>query len=476
MAQRGRNGGQTARDVPIPLPVRGLMSDALTAESNGQFAGEFFNWKSKGSTIRLRSSYSVGDETGIIQRLPFEFGAMAETITVTNIGLSSSGATIARPSGEGSIAYISSQAIFADGRGNPVLFDGEAFTAATFITTTGKSQADFDGVIAHHDRPYFWDKDGALEFYYGDVGAVTGELIRFPLDRLGSVTGRIAAILSLTVDAGHGMNDTLCIITTTGQLVLYEGLDPGDAADWRLLSRVQGPVPVPGYPFAAIGSDVWMVTKTGVVSISEAIRSGIMAQNSPITRPIANLLLDEIDDPDAYWSLHCTADGSTVYINKVEGLVARQWVYDLVTGTWSTADYPARSWFRIGGKSMMVTVDGAIGEVTRGNTNGEVITARLKTGWLRAPGAGMTYLKPTIKAKGPIQATVRVLSDHDATESDNADSTQTVTLFADGPADLGGRVALNDIIALDAVGDVFRLEIDITAPDAEIVSLYVGVQ
>jgi hypothetical protein len=51
-------------------------------------------------------------------------------------------------------------------------------------------------------------------------------------------------MLTLTVDAGFNTNDVLCIATNTGDLVLYGGLDPGDADDWNLVARVKAAPPV----------------------------------------------------------------------------------------------------------------------------------------------------------------------------------------------------------------------------------------
>jgi len=288
--QRAQGGARGfAREMMLPLPLKGVFSEARDGEMSAQYAGEMANWRTNGALLETQPANTlIPASSDVLKRLPFEFGSSSVYIELTSTGARGAEASFARTFGrDATVGYLSSQALIADGRGAPLRFDGQTFTESEFTTTTGITQDQFDGVIAHHDRPYFWRIGKTLEFYYGDVGAVTGELTRFPLDRLGNITGQVVALQSLTVDAGHGMNDVLAIFTTTGDMVIYEGLDPGNADDWRLAGRVKVAPPLGVYAFTQVGSDLWVMTSVGVVSMAQSIARGAQAMVSQVTRRCA---------------------------------------------------------------------------------------------------------------------------------------------------------------------------------------------
>ena len=473
-AQAGQRGA--ARDVSLPLPIGGLFSEASNAEMRAVYAGEMLNWKSTGALLETRPQAILSDgPSSAVQRIPFEFSGRSLYIETTPNQASAGAATFARSfDGRASVAYISGRAIIADGRDDPLTFDGTTFAPSAFTTETAVTQDEFDGIVAHHDRPYLWKRGGDLEFYYGDVGAVTGALQRFPLGRLGNITGSISEIASLTVDAGHGMNDVLAIMTSTGQVVIYEGLDPGDAQDWRLLSRIKVAPPASSRSFTQIGSDAWMLTTSGIISVGESLRQGAMALVSKISRPILDEILRAIEE-GGDWQLHTSADSSFSVINRTYLGVSQQWVYYLESGSWATADYPADVWHNLGQATGFTAQDGCLGKITRSQTAGEPMLATLHTGWFRAGTSGLASITPTILAKGPLAIRIAVLTDHNETASDLAEAWQTVTIDPNNSGDGIETIAISDTIGLDAVGDVYQLRLEVTARWAQIVNITLAV-
>lgn len=469
------SGYGLAREINIPLPIKGVLAEASTAEVSAMFAGELTNWKSTGASLELRSQYGL-DASGLfaLQRIPYEFGDSEEYIRVLGSDIRTASASLSKAYAQDyTHGLISGYAIMADGSGDPVLYDGTTLSNAAFTTSTSVTQDQFDGVLAHQDRPFFWKTGDGLDFYYGDVGAVSGALDRYPLGRLGNIRGKIRSMKSLTVDAGHGMNDVLAIFTTTGDIIVYEGLDPGNTLDWRQLARLRVAPPIDKDAFIEVGSDVWMLTKSGIVSVARTLRDSELALVSTISRPIRKRLIARIEEGGT-WSMHMAADATTVIINRVHGGAASQFMYRTDTKTWDETDYPAKAWHNLGQKTQFTTLDGML--ATLGQDGGFEITATWKSGWFRLPrSSGITYLKPTIIANGALSVTVTLLSDHDETSGDVSEARQTVTIEPDDPADTGGRVSIDEEIAVDAVGEVFQLELSVTAEWAEIVNMKAGV-
>ena len=457
------------RDIQIPLPLRGLLSEAKTAEVSGGFAGEFLNWESDGVKLRLRSqAVPLSEPSAILRRIPFEFGDTPRYIEIYADRAVCGEAEIERPfSASCSVAYISGQAIIADGQGVPVRFDGTDFHSIT-LTVTGIDPALFDGVVAHQDRLFFWQNGGPLDFWHSaTVGGLQGEFTRFPLGRLGNITGNIAAILSLTMDAGHGMNDALAIITSTGEIVAYEGLNPADAQDWRLLSRVRAAAPVDPEGFARVGADIWMVTRGGLVSVMDSLRQGIVALVRNVSRPVS-LEVMRLVEQGGRWQMHAGADGAQVYVNHITSAGARQFVFHAETQSWSVADYPAKAFHNLLGWTEITDMQGRLRRLQR-IQSGDPITAKWATGWFRLPRAGgMRFLEPTLISSGALTLKVTVLTDFDGTRRDVAQAEQVVTINPDRP---GINPAMHDKIAIDAVGEVYQIQIEVMAAWAELVSL-----
>jgi hypothetical protein len=363
----------------------------------------------------------------------------------------------------------------ADGAGAVLRCDGSQIVDAAFTTTTGKDVSEFNGVFTHQDRVYLWD-DSELAFYYGGVGSVTGEVTRFPLDRLGNINGTIKIITSMTINAAHGMNDVLVIITSTGWMVLYEGLDPGDATDWRLLGRVKVASPVSKFAVSSFGPDLWVLTGRGIVSVRDSLARGAMALTSSVGEAITDLIIADVKASKSLpgWQMHPRDDGSQFFLNVPTETGFKQYVIDVSSQAWSTSDYPARWWHDLEGTTEFTNSDGSrCSLLDGGGDDGADITATFYTSWVRLPRhSHLAYLIPTIIADGNLTVTVTVLTDHDDTAGDIAQSQQTLTLKPDNPGD---QVALNDVIGVGATGRVFQARFEVTGRNVSFENLLAGV-
>jgi hypothetical protein len=471
-------GRGVAREIAIPLPLNGLFNEAKTAEFSGLYAAELINIKSNGVALEVIPSFTYGplDETAL-RRIPFEFGAFEQYIAIRSTIVNSGSASLMRSVDPGaSHGYISSQAVIADGKGPPITFDGTSFQERVFTTSTGVDPETFDGVLIHHDRPYFWRENGDLEFYYGDVGAVQGPLSRFPLGRLGNITGKMVAMASLTIDAANNLNDSLCVVTSSGNIVVYEGLDPGDPQDWRLSARVKSAPPISKFGFVKVGGDIWMLTASGLVSIVDSIRRGVLALVGNVSRPVASGIRDLIATGQGEWQLHISADGAQVILNRYHDGDAVQFIYHPENQVWETATYPAKYWHNKGLKTQFTTSTGVMATLGEPSDNSQVVTAVWESGWFNLRRSSeIKWVRPTIIAKKPLEVRLVVLSDHDSTQTDIDEAEQTLTVNPDISGSDGENVALNEEFGVDAVGRSFQFRLEVTATWAQIVSMEAGV-
>jgi hypothetical protein len=472
-ARRRAAVNASSREITIPLPLSGIFAQAKTAKVSNLYASELCNFKSNGLSLETVPgiAWQGATGTGVIQRIPFEFAGASLYIELSEVGATAGEITLARAfNGRAMWATNSAHVLIADGLGQPVTFNGTAFAASAFTSADGRDPAECDGIVSHHDRIYLWKTGGALEFLHGDIGAITGEMSLFPLGTLGNITGSILTMVSLTMDAGHGMNDVLCIITTTGQMVLYEGFDPSDPDDWRLLARVDGAAPVGPRAFAQVGSDAWMLTPQGPVSVGEAVRSSVLALVSEISRPICKQITDLIEAGGGEWQMLTARNGSMVVISRVaEDDTAQQFIYYMDSRSWSTANFAALDWHNLGASPAVTGFDGRLGKFSRYNPD-EMVSARWVSSWFDVGGnSAVTYIKPTIIAEGAATVRIVVMSDRQDQAADIAEAEQVVTLE---PEESGsGMVTLSDKISTDASGTSLQITLEITARWAEIVEV-----
>jgi hypothetical protein len=478
IARRQRFGAPRVREAPLPLPVGGLFADARTAEISGQFASKMENMRSNGVSIETMApaTYDSLDEVATT-RFPFEFGGVSQYVIAGTSTVTAGSATpLSRAIlGTADFGYISNHIIIADGAGAPIRFNGSAFASGGWTMLDSSDPTTLSGFMAHHDRPYFWRYGAGLDFYYGDVGAVQGDLTKFPLGNLGNITGEIAAITAIMQDASENLNDSLVIVTTTGWVVIYEGTNPGDAQDWRLAGRIRIAPPVSRDAFAQVAGDLWMVTRAGVVSILESVRLGQLALSSQLTRRVKETV-DEMIARGGDFQLHVAADGESIIFSRYSIATGdtEQVIYHPISQSWSTANYPVRRWHNLSGRTQFTSPTGLIGTLEGDGTT--TITATWHTGWLRLnKGSSLAWLQPTIIAKGALTLTVAVLTDHNETAADVAEAVQEITIKPDDPADPSGQVALNEIIAIGVSGQTYQLRMTMTATKAELVALIAGV-
>ena len=475
-ARRQQMTRPQVRDISVPLPLRGVFTKAKTARVSNLFAAELLNWRSNGVSMVTRPAVEWQTRAGsdVIQRIPFEFNGVSTYIELSPTEARANGRAVARAfDGRATWAANSNYVLIADGNGLPLRFNGAEFSTATFTATAGPDPAECDGILSHHDRVYLWKTGGPLEFLVGDVGAVQGAMSRFPLARLGNITGSIRAMSSLTIDAGHGMNDVLLIVTTTGDMVLYEGFDPTDPNDWRLLGRIKGAAAISPRAITQVGADAWMLTPQGPISVGQAVRQSVLALVTDVSQPIADEITALIESGDADWQMFTASDGSMVVINRVADGAAQQFIYYPEGQAWATAEFPARDWHNLAGKPQITGFDGRAARLWHTGRD-EIITARWVSSWFEiGRDVSLKWLEPTIIADGPLTLRVVVLSDNHDTAADIAEAEQIITLEPEEPGST--RVALSEIIPTDASGKRFQITLEVTARWAEITGLTAAV-
>jgi hypothetical protein len=159
-----------------------------------------------------------------------------------------------------------------NGQDPPQQYDGSGVTAMT-ISGSGLTAANLIGINIYKNRSYFWD-NRSQNFWYSSVNALGGTLTKFPLGRVQGTGGNLQFMATWTRDSGSGMDDLAVFALTSGDVLVYQGSNPGDAADWALLGvfAMGSPLSIRGY--AKVAGDLWIITRSGYLPLSKVLSDG----------------------------------------------------------------------------------------------------------------------------------------------------------------------------------------------------------
>lgn len=154
--------------------------------------------------------------------------------------------------------------ILCNGTDQPKKWDGATLTDAVYTGIADDSV--FIQVTNYRQRLYFVQKDSTKIWYTGS-SAITGAVTELDLQDLFRFGGYVMAVASASIDSRNGYNDQLLIISSEGEVLVFQGAYPGDP-DWTIVSRTKIPPPIGRRcVFYALG-EMSLVTLNGIVPFS----------------------------------------------------------------------------------------------------------------------------------------------------------------------------------------------------------------
>lgn len=176
--------------------------------------------------------------------------------------------------------------ILTNGGDTPQVYNGTSVTDADFTGSPGGFTAtEMWGCNTFKGRVYYWGQS-AQSFWYAAAGAYQGALAEFDLSTQLQTGGTLVMMLTWTLDAGDGVDDLAVFVFSTGEVLLYQGDDPGDANAWSLVGRFQIGVPLGIRASARVGGTQIILTRDGYVDLAQALRDGRYSESSSYSNKI----------------------------------------------------------------------------------------------------------------------------------------------------------------------------------------------
>lgn len=300
----------------------------------------------------------------------------------------------------------------------PQIYDGSAISPMT-ISGTGLAPENLIGANVYKNRSYFWEKD-SQDFWYSAVNALGGSVTKFPLGSLSGFGGNLVTMASWTVDGGDGVDDLAVFIMSTGDVIIYQGSDPGSADDWALVGIFRIGTPLSARGVIKIGSDLVLMTKDGYVPLSRILDIGRSSSSRAISDKINSAVKEvaRLYAANFGWQAILYPQGNYILFNvPVSNTRYEQHIINTLTFAWTKFEgmngscwslFNDRLYFGDGNGKVYLADEGQ-------NDNGEPITFSAQTAWNYLGSRGQlkrfTGLKPVFESESTLPISLALAFD-----------------------------------------------------------------
>lgn len=225
-----------------------------------------------------------------------------------------------------------------------------------------------DGALSYvwkyRNRLFFIEKN-SMSAWYLDINSVGGALQEIPLSGAASKGGTLLFGAVYSTDAGDGNSDKCVFVTTLGEVLVFSGTNPSDAANWRQEGRWALSKPMGMNAHIQIGGDLLVLTVEGIAPLSVALtRDASQLELSMLTRTIKPLWRQNVAARNGYpWTIVKWDEYGGLFVTWPGGAPGDRMcaVANLVTGGWCRfVGYDAMCFLRRGADLYYGTQDGII--------------------------------------------------------------------------------------------------------------------
>lgn len=227
-----------------------------------------------------------------------------------------------------------------NGADNLKLYDGTTWTTITGVSVpaiTGIATATLSQIGIHKKRVWFVEED-SMSLWYLPAESIAGAATEFPVGSLFRRGGKVLAVGSWTLDGGTGSDDYFVIVTSNGEIAVYQGTDPASAASWALVGVYDAGLPVGDKPLVSFGGDLLYLSRNGLFPLSKLLQSSIMDRSTAFSFKIDGAFLSAATDyaTNNGWEMLPYRSGNFLVVNIPisNDTVSYQYVMNTITGAW----------------------------------------------------------------------------------------------------------------------------------------------
>lgn len=349
-------GAAVGRTQSVPAPIGGLNAVDSLASMPPEDAIVLDNFFPQPTYVQLRNgstTFSTGLPDWVETIMPYNNKAGAEklfSISGTSVyDTSTSGAvgaavvtglTNARwewvnvPTPAGAFLYA------ANGVDKPLNYDGTTWVKVDAVSTpaiTGVTTTNLFCPQLWGTRLWFVEKN-TTKAWYLPVQSIGGAATSFELAGQFSLGGFLAAIMTFSLSSATSFDDYIGFLSSEGQLVVYQGTDPGSASTFARVGSYNVGKPIGRRCWFKYGADAVIIGSDGLVSVSRIISVGIQQPKDSVSYKIQQLINADIAaySTNYGWQGVVHPMGNKVIINvpRITSSRYQQYVMNTLNSAW----------------------------------------------------------------------------------------------------------------------------------------------
>lgn len=355
-----------SRSVSLPSPVGGWNARDSLAEMPATDAATMQNWFPLTTECMLRKGYTryATGISGQVESILTYYGGTTTTMfavangsfyDVTAGGAVGAAVVSGKSNSRWNYTNISTAGgnflYAANGIDDPLLYDGATWTVITGVSTpaiTGVTTSTLRSPIVFKNRLFFIG-DSTLKTWYLPSISVGGAAASVDVSAVAQKGGYIVAHSTWTIDAGTGVDDYYVMVTSRGEVIIYQGTDPSSANTWALKGVWALGAPVGDRCLYKIGGDILYMSQDGLVPLSGALQSSRVNPRVALTDKIqfAASTAASAYSGNFGWSMLYFAPENMLILNVpiAEGSGQQQYVMNTISKSWALfSGWEANCW------------------------------------------------------------------------------------------------------------------------------------
>jgi len=393
---KGVRQSRVSQSVTIPAPVGGWNARDPSAQMPATDAVALVNFFPGTAECKLRYGYTqhaTGLPGQVESLMDYEGGIASELYAACGSGFYN--VTAAGAVGEVVVTGLSNArwqyANFATAGGDfmycangvdyPQLYDGSEWTQITGLSTpaiTGVTATHLNTPIVFKNRLFFVEQ-GTLKTWYLPTSSIGGAANPIDLSAVAQLGGTVTSHCTWTIDAGVGVDDYYAIVTSKGEVIVYQGTDPSSATTWALKGVWRVGAPVGARCFTKLGGDVLLICQDGVLPLSSALQSSRVNPRVALTDKIQWAMSTAVTQYGGNygWELFYFPGENQLWLNvPVTTDGQQQYSMNTITKNWCSYEGWAANCFVLFGDHPYFGSNGTVCRAWDGNAdNGASITA-----------------------------------------------------------------------------------------------------
>ena len=222
------------------------------------------------------------------------------------------------------------------------IFDGTTWTQGTFTGSPTPAAEDLVHITEWQGRIWFVEKNSATAWFL-DPLALTGSITAFDVGSRFKKGGHLVQNGTWSITAGDGLSDKFVQISSSGDVLIWEGVNPTVSDDLFMVGRwVIGAVPEGRRVMSDWGGDMLILSSNGVIKLSDIYTGRQNATGgADLTNNIARYIRDamSVTLDDFGWSIEILPAEGILVISAPKRLDTShervQFVMDTSTLAWS---------------------------------------------------------------------------------------------------------------------------------------------